>query len=96
MTGGTKGVVLLAQQWLDHGQPDKMRIYRGPIDQILETTARPRRGHLEQNRTPIADTSLLKSKETKMSITIQTDPNGAVAPAAISSFAMRMLVLSYG
>ena len=31
-----------------------------------------------------------------MSITIQTDPNGAVAPAAISSFAMRMLVLSYG
>ena len=31
-----------------------------------------------------------------MSITIQTDPNGAVAPAAISSFAMRMLVLGYG
>jgi hypothetical protein len=38
-----KGVVLLAQQWPDHGQPDRMRIYRGPIDQVFETTAKPRR-----------------------------------------------------
>ena len=38
-----KGVVLLAQQRLDHGQPDRMRIYRGPIDQVFEATAKPRR-----------------------------------------------------
>jgi methanethiol S-methyltransferase len=41
--------------------------------------------------------TLLSSKEMeKMSITMQTGPNGPAAPAAATSFTMRLLALGYG
>jgi methanethiol S-methyltransferase len=48
-------------------------------------------------RSAVPRPTLIKLKEMeKMSITMQTGPNGPAAPASVTSFAMRLLALGYG
>src|SRR4029078_2850767 len=58
----------------------------------LPHARRPR----QARKNPLPDNSQLKFKEGNMSITLQNGSNETAAPAAMPSFAARMLALAYG